>query len=649
MKKKTLLSKKNITKRIRNELAFVATQQNANGYFESVRYTLNKESCYETVHTTYYTSSILCMLFTQQQETYAQKIIKNAIHFLTHENLHKSQWNYYAKCSKYFGTVPDDLDDTSLALAALRLYTHTSHTVEKLYTAIHTLIDNEMKPGGPYYTWLVEKKLRTTWINSDIVVNAHIHYFLSLHDINSKPLIEWIDAHIQEADLRSEFYLSPITILYCITRASTGIRNKKILQLLRRYQSRIHNPLLRAHYVTAYLRAGGNPRHIKTHILQLLALPKTKRRKPYPVFIEKQTKNTIYFSGCTAYTSTAYIEALSQYEYYNLKKQKTDTVKRYHAQIIHNISKYIPVHFQKSLIPHIQKFLSSEPKQKNILPTGILNDIVKTKTPIFIPQRITETLTIAHILGWTGYTLLDDWYDNEQSSTDIPSIHYAISHTRALLLSCAPHQEAVEYIEKTLLNIHAKLEKERTLRRYQIQNNQLQISDLQPIVVHHTSLYKKSFGHALSTLMILLHAGYSIHSPEFRACELFFRHYLTAQQLHDDAHDVFIDLQRGHISSTVALLLNLYKNEYPKNTTIHLVDDMHILKQLFWTKCINTISFNIASACKNARRYLGMTPFKNKSNFISLIKSLEDAAQQACLERDMVTRFLTLHTTGLPK
>ena len=170
---------------------------------------------------------------------------------------------------------------------------------------------------------------------------------------------------------------------------------------------------------------------------------------------------------------------------------------------------------------------------------------------------------------------------------------------------------------------------------------------LEPLQTH-TSLHKKSFGHALGPLLILLRAEYEHHSPEFTATEHFFRTYLTARQLNDDAHDVCTDLERGHISSTVAMLLMQFIKEHPERHSIHTVNDMPLLKQIFWTKCIGRLSKDILVLCENARNHLAMIPLNDPTYFISLIEPIEHAARKALSERDATLRFLAIYNHPTP-
>ncbi len=469
-----------------------------------------------------------------------------------------------------------------------------------------------------------------------------------MHDIHLTQLTAWIDDHIEDANLTSEFYLSPITLLYCITRAYKGKRNAQILKLLKKYQSRIHNPLLRALYITAHLRAGGDPRYVQTHVRQLLAVSKTKLRKPYPFFIEEKTNSATYISGCHAFTSAAFAEALSEYETHSRKRTAEHTTEKYRSRIMQKTCEIIPRHLQGKLLPVVHTLVEHDARSEIILVPYYFHHTLVVNSTGRTPSVFVENLACANILGWVGYTLLDDAYDDEESFTHVPSIHYAVTQTRVLLLESAFTEHARNYIHRTLADTHDTLEKERRERRCSIEDHAFLIpKHLEPLQTH-TSLHKKSFGHALGPLLILLHTGYEHHSPEFTATEHFFRTYLTARQLNDDAHDVCTDLERGHISSTVAMLLMQFTQEHPERHTIHTVNDMPLLKQLFWTKCIGRLSKDILALCENARNHLAMIPLNDPTYFISLIEPLEHAARKALSERDATLRFLAIYNHPTP-
>ena len=96
----------------------------------------------------------------------------------------------------------------------------------------------------------------------------------------------------------------------------------------------------------------------------------------------------------------------------------------------------------------------------------------------------------------------------------------------------------------------------------------------------------------LAELLIL---NYFIESPDYEGAKLFFRHYLIARQLHDDAHDWADDLSHGQINSIGALVLNYFKEHYPKeeNATAAILTPK--LREIFWTQILD-VSANMITA-----------------------------------------------------
>jgi hypothetical protein len=97
-------------------------------------------------------------------------------------------------------------------------------------------------------------------------------------------------------------------------------------------------------------------------------------------------------------------------------------------------------------------------------------------------------------------------------------------------------------------------------------------------------LGQKSLGHAFPSLVLILLSKKEIASPSFTALILFWKNYLIAKQLSDDAHDWKQDYKKGISNST---LFFIKKSKYFKKDK---EKDIKHLEEIFWNETIFIIS-----------------------------------------------------------
>jgi hypothetical protein len=157
----------------------------------------------------------------------------------------------------------------------------------------------------------------------------------------------------------------------------------------------------------------------------------------------------------------------------------------------------------------------------------------------------------------------------------------------------------------------------------------------------HQTLADRSIGHAVGPLALLFLAGYDARSEAYKNVELFFRHYLIARQLHDDAHDWTDDLLRGRVNSIGAIVLDDFRKEYSGGEkTMTVAAALPKLKKIFWEETIDTAVCMILSHTASARRARENSPLGETDFAESMLQRLESGARRAIVERDKAVIFL---------
>ncbi|MDE2116523.1 MAG: hypothetical protein KGI79_01450, partial [Patescibacteria group bacterium] len=150
-------------------------------------------------------------------------------------------------------------------------------------------------------------------------------------------------------------------------------------------------------------------------------------------------------------------------------------------------------------------------------------------------------------------------------------------------------------------------------------------------------LAHKSFGHALGPLIMLMRAGHRPGSTYFRLVESFFRNYIAAKQMSDDAHDWEQDARQGRLNSASSVIADMLSdtNTKPDARSVGLWRD------IFWDRALDVvvrrIMYRIESARTAAKRLRGVIDY---GYLESLISPLERSAERALSERNEAARFL---------
>jgi hypothetical protein len=124
--------------------------------------------------------------------------------------------NYFHTTDPYSNSIPDDIDDTVLLYEALHILQPEGLTASQLATITNLLIHAEVRPGGPYMTWLNSDVATNT---VDKHVNQNIRRLLSTLEV---PMPKLSKVLMDPDRLATIYYRSPaliyaLSILNCDT------------------------------------------------------------------------------------------------------------------------------------------------------------------------------------------------------------------------------------------------------------------------------------------------------------------------------------------------------------------------------------------------------------------------------------------------
>jgi hypothetical protein len=251
--------------------------------------------------------------------------------------------------------------------------------------------------------------------------------------------------------------------------------------------------------------------------------------------------------------------------------------------------------------------------------------------PLTISRGLLDDFALANLYGWMAYTIYDDVLDGDKDEQKtrlrLSAANFFLRELTAYYVRLESDIPGIgEYFHRVLDGID-NANAEEQLRAGEI-----------PI----ERLAERSLGHALPAIAVLRAAGVAnaaINKESVETILSFFRNYLIARQLHDDAHDWNEDLARGRVNSAGALLISMYSSGER--------DYVAGLKKFFWHEVIPVIVDDIKKYLNNARADLiilySQGIIKDPMPFEEWLIRLETAAECASSERDEVEKFIAAY------
>lgn len=559
--------------------------------------------------------------------------------YLHEERSALGTWNYWEKSAPERETkrYPDDLDDTSVALLALSR-TSPQHVDPALMAAfVHALIAGEYKEGGPYETWIVPDELRRTWHDIDPAVNANIFSFLSQSGIKQLKLETYLDTVIRTKAYISKYYHRTLFVMALIARSYRG----KEMTLLREHiletqssNSAWENTLENALGICAYLWLGGDKKDIERAIDDLST---NDDFLPHPFFIEERSSESIRYSGSVGWTAATVIcaidlllsEASPSPSLLSTPRERDQVYEIAHARLTKSDPGSIPLF--ASLTAAV--FEEDTRHEVSLLPLFFARSLRHPP-----PEETTLLLSAANLLGWIGYTMADDALDGEGAIGNETFSDLLIGETIALYSHATPASYK-ELVADIFASMPRAAKEEAQMTTCERDGTRILLPETIPEYGDFSLLAEKSFGHALGPIILLAIAGGS--QSDINALHTFFRSYLIARQLNDDAHDWIEDLEHARLNAASSIMLKCAQKE---GRAIPLAWDKGIInewKVFFWETCIDVVSDRIETEVERAEMALADMAFlSDKTYLFSLIAPLAASSKEARHTRDETRVFI---------
>ncbi len=551
-------------------------------------------------------------------------------------------WNYWDKNSdaRQEQPYPDDLDDTACALAALTRSGTPWVDGFRLGQFARLLVTCEQKPGGPYNTWLVDTAKATQWRDADLAVNANIGYALSLQSVQVRGLMEYLDEALAHGTLTSSYYVGELPVLYFLSR---WYRGEQFEILVDKATKCVANnvatlALERALLLSAACRLGLPKCQLAGLADSLQKLATGSHWPAEALYLDPVYDGQQHYGGSAALTTALALEALTAYANLTVESPVVIARKRGVPPIMADVRKdaasITNERLRRRYLATARRIMQDTAGEQITAPASIMDHAGGWKTP----SVVTSKLNLASLNGWMAYTVYDDFLDDRGEVKQLNVANVALRRSYAYCLAALPnYANWAEYVGAVFDIIDSANDWEQQHARAAVHGGKITLTKL-PDYAALNQLADRSWGHGLAATGVAFAHYHSLDDLHMRALQTFFRHFLIARQLNDDAHDWEEDLRAGHLSAVLTMLL---ESAYELPRTVKIVDELDSLRQYFWQHTISEVVKLIRSHLSSAEQALKVLAEDiDTTVFMGWLDTLETAVTAALTGRDEALQFM---------
>lgn len=366
------------------------------------------------------------------------------------------------------------------------------------------------------------------------------------------------------------------------------------------------------------------------------------------------TTSRVVDSDMLAKLKAQYVRTLSPQKN-TVASKNTDTLSADEAHMMTCIRKeakerlrHVSDNLANNAMEVMERTIAGNPDKQMSLMAYYMREALGEKGKKFTDEYI-AALGLANVFFWTAFIVYDDFWDEDEAAEPrlLPTANFFARHYTDYFSTVLPQGSGFRALFHEIMD---KLDAANTWEmhecRMRIEGNLCHIPETLPAYDDFSIKFYPAAGHVLGPVALLVELGYDPESDEVKNLINYFKHYLIAMQLNDDAHDWREDLLRGHISTAVYFLLRRWQERHPEKQYLHLKDDMPELEQFFWFDVLTPLSETVLERAEKARVALGsLTCTQNPAPLEQFIIKNERVAREALDEQKRSTSFLAALST----
>ncbi|OGE89836.1 MAG: hypothetical protein A3J07_00490 [Candidatus Doudnabacteria bacterium RIFCSPLOWO2_02_FULL_49_13] len=249
-----------------------------------------------------------------------------------------------------------------------------------------------------------------------------------------------------------------------------------------------------------------------------------------------------------------------------------------------------------------------------------------------IPDELVADIGVANIFFWTAFIIYDDFWDRDEAADPrlLPIANILARHYTDFFIVLSDDKEFRPFFHDLMDKLDGSNAWEIENCRAKIDGNIFYIPTTLPDFGDYENKYRPASGHILSSVAILTQFGKELKTEDWGNIVSYFKHYLIAMQLNDDAHDWEEDLRRGHLSTVVTLLLSDLKKSGWKKETIDLSTDLPEIKKIFWFVTMpQYIKIALSETATSRKALRAISIIEEPAPLERIVSITEDVAYQA--------------------
>jgi hypothetical protein len=260
-----------------------------------------------------------------------------------------------------------------------------------------------------------------------------------------------------------------------------------------------------------------------------------------------------------------------------------------------------------------------------------------------LSDGLVAEMGLMNIFFWTAFIVYDDFWDEDEEADPrlLPVANmYARYYTDYFSAFFPEEQDFRAFFHQLMDGLDGANTWETVHCRTRVEGARFFATARLPDYGDYGAKYRPASGHILGPVALLVTLGYGLDSPEVQQFIAYFRHYLIAMQLNDDAHDWEEDMRRGHLSTAVTMLL---EDLGPERTQFDLdaEADLLELKEMFWFKTLPRVAALAVEHTQLSRQALqSISLFENLAPLERFIALNEAVSKKAMREQKDSVDFL---------
>ena len=585
------------------------------------------------------------------------EVVENLERFILKHRSAQWTWSYWPIGAKDRETMnyPDDMDDTACALIALLRRDASQVDGEVMAHVVNALALLEVREGGPYRTWLVGEGFDAIWMDVDLVVNSNIAYLLSLFDIELPEITAFVEEKIDAEAYESPYYVPPFSVIYFISRFYTGQKKETIIDyVLKRKQEdgSWGNALNTALAVSSLLNLGYGHAKLKRSVSCMLESEGSWGYDPFYYYdVSNPEKKTLV--AAPALTAAFCLEAMEKYRSCDTERhvsKKSASVKReretegMHEEIVSSIQRTLAMcgeDISAKGVAFLEKIVARDAGRQITLLPSLFARSLGAETYERVGRQALVDLGTVNLYGWLAYTIYDDFLDNEGDAELLPVANVCLQHLTLSLAAILPEDPDFAKTWKDVMNgIDAANAWEASHCRVLLKDGGFVLPVALSDFGDHTQLAARSFGHALGPIAVMHLAGRAGDAESMNAVRTFFRHFIIARQLNDDAHDWEDDLKKGMINSVSVGILDIWRTRNASVESVSFESEGAALQAICWEEVMPGVCANILDHTDKAQEALKRLALPYADSMETLLDEPRSSAKKALHERAEALKFL---------